>query len=82
MNISYKLQRDIVSRRAAMLAWNLNALHTSVRIIHNEIVINGKSLIGILNTYMRAGDIITVVIDELEDVDNVKEIFKEFAVLV
>jgi phosphotransferase system HPr-like phosphotransfer protein len=48
-----------------MLAWNLNSLHSAVRIVHNENVINGKSLIGILNTYMRAGETITVVVDEL-----------------
>lgn len=82
MNMTYKLQRDVVSRRATMLAWNLNSLHSAVRIVHNENVVNGKSLIGILNTYMRAGETITVVVDELEDVDNVKEIFDEFAVLV
>lgn len=82
MDIKYKLQRDIVSRRASMLAWNLNTLHSAIRIIHNDNVINGKSLVGILNTYMRAGDTITVVIDELNDVEDVKEIFSEFAVMI
>lgn len=82
MDIKYKLQRDIVSRRASMLAWNLNTLHSAIRIIHNDNVINGKSLVGILNTYMRAGDTITVVIDELNDVEDVKEIFSEFAVVI
>lgn len=82
MNMTYKLQRDVVSRTATMLAWNLKTLNSAIRIVHNESVINGKSLVGILSTYMRAGETITVVVDELEDVNEVQEIFSEIAVLI
>ena len=77
MKISYKLNKNIEARVASMLAWDLSQLHSSVHIQLEDRVINGKSLIGILSAQYKAGDIITIVFDEEEDLEKIKEIFNE-----
>lgn len=77
MKISYKLDKNIVARVASMLAWDLSQLHSSVYIQLEDRMINGKSLIGILSAQYKAGDIITIVFDEEEDLEKIKEIFNE-----
>lgn len=77
MKLQYKLNRDVVARAATMLNWNLNQLHSSIHIQSNDRVINGKSLLGILSAQYKMGDIITVVFDDENDLDKIKEIFNE-----
>ncbi len=77
MTITYKLYRDIVARTAAQLNWNLKQVRSSIRIIHGDRIVNGKSLIGIMSANMRFSDIISVIIDEPTDVEEVKEYFNE-----
>lgn len=77
MTITYKLNRDIVARTAAQLNWNLKQVHSSIRIIHEDRVVNGKSLIGIMSANMRFNDIISIVIDEFADIEKIKEYFNE-----
>lgn len=77
MKISYKLNKNIEARVASMLAWDLSQLHSSVHIQLEDRAINGKSLIGILSAQYKAGDIITIIFDEEEDLEKIKEIFNE-----
>lgn len=77
MTITYKLYKDIVARTAAQLNWNLKQVHSSIRIIHGDRVVNGKSLIGIMSANMRFNDIISIIIDEPIDVEEIKEYFNE-----
>ena len=77
MTITYKLKKDIVARTAAQLNWNLKQVRSSIRIIHGDRIVNGKSLIGIMSANMRFNDIISVTIDELADVEEIKEYFNE-----
>ena len=77
MTITYKLYKDIVARTAVQLNWNLKQVRSSIRIIHGDRIVNGKSLIGIMSANMRFNDIISVTIDELADVEEIKEYFNE-----
>lgn len=77
MTITYKLKKDIVARTAAQLNWNLKRVHSSIRIIHGDRIVNGKSLIGIMSANMRFNDIISIIIDEFTDIEEVKEYFNE-----
>ena len=77
MTLKYKLYKDIVARTAVQLNWNLKQVRSSIRIIHGDKVINGKSLIGIMSANMRFNDIISIIIDELADVEEIKEYFNE-----
>lgn len=77
MTITYKLDRDIVARTAAQLNWNLKQVRSSIRIIHGDRIVNGKSLIGIMSTNMRFDDTISIIIDEPADVEEIKEYFNE-----
>lgn len=77
MAITYKLDRDIVARTAAQLNWNLKQVRSSIRIIHGDRIVNGKSLIGIMSANMRFDDTISVIIDEPADVEEIKEYFNE-----
>lgn len=74
MSITYRLKRDIVSRTAANLVFGISEAK-SVYIIKNERCFNGKSLIGILSNSLRFNDIITVKIEEAEDIEIIKEAF-------
>lgn len=77
MKILYKLNKNIEARVASMLAWDLSQLHSSIHIQLEDRTINGKSLIGILSAQYKAGDIITIIFDEEEDLEKIKEIFNE-----
>lgn len=74
MSIKYRLKRDIVSRTAANLVFEISEAK-SVHIIKNDRCFNGKSLIGILSNHLRFDDIITIKVEEPEDI---KIIIKAF----
>lgn len=75
MSITYRLKRDIVSRIAANLVFGLSEAK-SVHIIKDERCFNGKSLIGILSNRLRFNDIITIKVEEAEDIEIIKEAFE------
>lgn len=76
MKITYKLNKDIVARTAANLVFNLSEIK-SIHIAKGNTCFNGKSLVGILSNNLLSGDIIDLEIEELSDVEKVKEIFNE-----
>ena len=76
MKITYKLNKDIVARTAANLVFNLSEIK-SIHIAKGNTCFNGKSLVGILSNNLLSGDIINLEIEELSDVEKVKEIFNE-----
>ena len=76
MKITYKLNKDIVARTAANLVFNLSEIK-SIHIAKENTCFNGKSLVGILSNNLLSGDIINLEIEELSDVEKVKEIFDE-----
>lgn len=76
MKITYKLNKDIVARTAANLVFNLSEIK-SIHIAKGNTCFNGKSLVGILSNNLLSGDIIHLEIEELSDVEKVKEIFNE-----
>lgn len=76
MKIIYKLNKDIVARTAANLVFNLSEIK-SIHIAKGNTCFNGKSLVGILSNNLLSGDIINLEIEELSDVEKVKEIFNE-----
>ena len=82
MNITYKLQRDVVSRIAAVLVENLKTAHSNIHIVYRNITINGKSLVGVLNAHMYAGETIIVIVEDANEVDEVKSFFKEIALQI
>lgn len=76
MKITYKLNKDIVARTAANLVFNLSEIK-SIHIAKGNTCFNGKSLVGILSNNLLSGDIINLEIEELSDIEKVKEIFDE-----
>ena len=76
MKITYKLNKDIVARTAANLVFNLSEIK-SIHIAKGNTCFNGKSLVRILSNNLLSGDIINLEIEELSDVEKVKEIFNE-----
>lgn len=76
MKITYKLNKDIVARTAANLVFNLSEIK-SIHIAKGNTCFNGKSLVGILSNNLLSGDIINIEIEDLSDVEKVKEIFNE-----
>ena len=76
MKITYKLNKDIVARTAANLVFNLSEIK-SIHIAKGNTCFNGKSLVGILSNNLLSGNIINLEIEELSDVEKVKEIFNE-----
>ena len=81
MKITYKLNKDIIARTAANLVFNLSEIK-SIHIAKGNTCFNGKSLVGILSNNLLSGDIINLEIEELSDVEKVKEIFNEIGRLV
>ena len=77
MKLTYKLNKDIVARTAAMLSWDLNQLRSFIHIQSEDRVINGKSLVGLLSAQLKMGDTISIVFDEVNDFNKIKEIFNE-----
>lgn len=81
MRITYLLKRDIVSRTAINLVFEL-ANTKNIHIIKNKVCFNGKSLIGVLSNHLRAGDVITFDIEDLEDIRIVKESLEELGEVI
>lgn len=80
MSFSYKLNKNLLGRNAAELVASLNQLHAGISIYRKEATtcINAKSLVGILSGYYVYGDIITIYIDDIEDLSRVKEILNDY----
>lgn len=76
MKITYKLNKDIIARTAANLVFNLSEIK-SIHIAKGNTCFNGKSLVGILSNNLLSGDTINIEIEDLSDVEKVKEIFNE-----
>lgn len=75
-NIKYLINKDLVNREAINLIFKLNNLKTNLYILNNKKrLINGKSLIGLLQANIRGGDIITVSIEDSTETYNIKNIF-------
>lgn len=75
-NIKYLINKDLVNREAINLIFKLNNLKTNLYILNNKKrLINGKSLIGLLQANIRGGDIITVSIEDSAETYNIKNIF-------
>lgn len=81
MSITYRLKRDIVSRIAANLVFDISEAK-SVHIIKDERCFNGKSLIGILSNRLRFNDIITIEVEQFEDMEIIKQAFKEIGEVI
>ena len=71
--LNYKIDKDLVGRTAAQLNWNLNKLSSSLYIITKEKrMVNGKSLVGLLQGNIRKGDSVTILLDKEEDITKTK----------
>jgi phosphotransferase system HPr-like phosphotransfer protein len=79
MTVSYKLDKNLIGRTAAMMNWKLGQVNSSVRIVNKEEnrMINAKSLIGLLSGCFKADNIIDIVIEDERDFKKVKEILDE-----
>ena len=80
MNFQYKLNKNLLGRNAAELVFALNQLRSGVAIYRKDAIscINAKSLVGILSGYYKIGDVITLYVDNIEDLSRVKEILNEY----
>lgn len=81
MKITYKLNKDIIARTAANLVFNLSEIK-SIHIAKRNTCLNGKSLVGILSNNLLSGDIINIEIEDLSDVEKVKEILMKLGGLL
>ena len=73
ITLNYKINTDLVGRTAAQLNWNLNKLSSSLYIItKEERMVNGKSLVGLLQGNIRKGDLVTILLDKEEDLAEAK----------
>ena len=71
--LNYKINKDLVGRTAAQLNWNLSKLSSSLYIITKEKrMVNGKSLVGLLQGNIRKGDSVTILLDKEEDIVKAK----------
>lgn len=77
MTLTYKLYRDVVGRTAACLNQELRKMNISIRIINKNRMINGNSLVGILQSHMRFGDVIKVIFEEEKQSERIRELFNE-----
>ena len=77
MKIKYILSQDIVARLATNLALNLSELKSNIRIYNNDKDVNGKSLLGILTANIKMNDNITILFDQENEMNKIKEIFNE-----
>lgn len=69
ITLNYKINTDLVGRTATQLNWNLNKLSSSLYIItKEERMVNGKSLVGLLQGNIRKGDSVTILLDKEEDI--------------
>jgi len=81
MTIKYRLKRDIVSRIAANLVFDISKAK-SVHIIKENRCFNGKFLIGILSNKLYFNDIITIEVEQFEDMEIIKQAFKEIGEVI
>ena len=73
ITLNYKINKDLVGRTAAQLNWNLSKLSSSLYIITKEKrMVNGKSLVGLLQGNIRKGDLVTILLDKEEDLAEAK----------
>ena len=73
ITLNYKINIDLVGRTAAQLNWNLSKLSSSLYIITKEKrMVNGKSLVGLLQGNIRKGDSVTILLDKEEDIVKAK----------
>lgn len=73
ITLNYKINTDLAGRTAAQLNWNLNKLSSSLYIITKEKrMVNGKSLVGLLQGNIRKGDLVTILLDKEEDLAKAK----------
>ena len=73
ITLNYKINTDLAGRAAAQLNWNLNKLSSSLYIItKEERMVNGKSLVGLLQGNIRKGDLVTILLDKEEDLAEAK----------
>lgn len=76
ITLNYRINKDLVGRTAAQLNWNLNKLSSSLYIItKEERMVNGKSLVGLLQGNIRKGDLVTILLDKEEDLAEAKSSF-------
>lgn len=80
MNFQYKLKQNLLGRNAAQLVASFNLLHGGIFIHRKEATtcINAKSLVGVLSGYYKLDDVITIYIDNIEELDKVKKILNEY----
>lgn len=77
------LNKDIVARDAANLNFKLNNYKSTIyfqKINDSNIIINAKSLIGLLQGHFRQGEAIKVFIFDMKDIselDKIKETLNE-----
>ena len=73
ITLNYKINTDLAGRAAAQLNWNLNKLSSSLYIITKEKrMVNGKSLVGLLQGNIHKGDLVTILLDKEEDLAKAK----------
>ena len=73
ITLNYKINTDLVGRTATQLNWNLNKLSSSLYIITKEKrMVNGKSLVGLLQGNIRKVDPVTILLDKEEDITKAK----------
>lgn len=75
MKMYYILNKDITSRTATTLNWDLSQAISSVRIVKGDRIINGKSLVDLLLGDLKINDNILVLIENIYDKKLVKEVF-------
>ena len=81
MKIKFKLKVDIVARIAANLAFELSKTREAF-ILKDESCLNGKSLIGILSSKLRQGDIITIKGENENDINIIKKAFEDLGEVI
>ena len=74
MTIKYKLNKDLISRAAMQLNWELKDIRSEVELIGARKV-NAKSLIGILSGNFRKNDNIKIVFNLPEEKEQILTIF-------
>lgn len=79
MTVTYRLNKDLTGRTAAMLNWKLGTLKSSVRIVNKEEdrIVNAKSLIGLLSGCFKADSIIDIKVENENEINEVKKAFNE-----
>lgn len=81
MSITYRLKKDIVSRIAANLIFDISKVKT-MYIIKGDRCFNGKSLVGILSNNLRFNDIITIKVDESDDMKIIEKVFSDLGEVI